>query len=89
MISIAMIWMRIQMELKKEVKGSSLAILVQNEGQDYTSSIKMSLYLNALILSNNSGMGLFKVKDGKITSYNATKIFDRNKFTYKYSFYKL
>ena len=70
-------------------RGKSLAKLVRNEGQDYASNTKMLLYFNSLILSNNSGMGLFKVKDGKITSYNATKIFDRNKFTYKYSFYKL
>lgn len=70
-------------------RGKSLAKLVRNEGQDYASNTKMLFYFNSLILSNNSGMGLFKVKDGKITSYNATKIFDRNKFTYKYSFYKL
>lgn len=61
----------------------------QNDGQDYTSGTNNLLYLNALILSNNSGMCMFKVKDGKFTSYGVTKNINGKKIEYKYSIFNL
>lgn len=68
---------------------SHLDELSQDEGQDYTKGTSNLLYLNTLILSNNSGISMFKVKDEKITSYGVTRIAYGNKIGYKYSFFKL
>ncbi len=63
--------------------------LRQDEGQDYTNSTNNLLYLNTFILSYNSGMCMFKVKDGKVTSYSVTRVTNDNKIEYKYSFFKI